>query len=176
MTKNASDGEIAFLQQEDVFFTQLTPRETLEIAAFLQLSHKSTHDRHTTVNRILDSLGLSSVQHRTIGDRRHGSSTPNTSILGGNSEGAILSGGLSGGERRRLSVALELITKPKLFLADEPTTGLDSTQADKVVSLIGKLAKERNIPCLFSLHQPHASIWKVRLFYFWCVISSFMLN
>ena len=70
------------------------------------------------------------------------------------------SGGLSGGERRRLSVALELVTEPKIFLADEPTTGLDSAQAEKVVKLIAKLGKERSIPSIVILHQPKSTIWQ----------------
>lgn len=135
-----STGELAFLQQHDAFFSMLSVRETLDLAAFLELP--STRDRDILVEYSLDALGLKSVQHRRIGDR------------------ASAKAGLSGGERRRLSVALELITTPKLFLADEPTTGLDSTQAQKVVDLMYKLAKERNIPCLCSLHQPRASIWK----------------
>jgi len=94
---------------------------------------------------MLDSLGLASVQHRRIGDRRHGSAA---------------SLGLSGGERRRLSVALELVTQPKILLADEPTTGLDSAQAENVVGLIKTLARHRHIPAICSLHQPRASIWK----------------
>jgi ABC-type multidrug transport system ATPase subunit len=69
-------------------------------------------------------------------------------------------GGLSGGERRRLSVGLELVTAPKVLLADEATTGLDSTQAEKVITLIQKLSKERNIPAICTIHQPRASIWR----------------
>ena len=95
---------------------------------------------------MLDSLGLSRVANRSIGDRTMG---------GGDG------GGLSGGERRRLSLAIELITSPRLFIGDEPTTGLDSSQAEKVVALIAKLAKERNIPAICSLHQPSSKLWRM---------------
>jgi len=68
-------------------------------------------------------------------------------------------GCLSGGERRRLSVALELVTEKQLLLADEPTTGLDSSLSVQVVKLLRQLALTRNIPCIMSLHQPRSVIW-----------------
>ncbi|KAL7534006.1 hypothetical protein ACHAXR_008946 [Thalassiosira sp. AJA248-18] len=155
------EGEIALLSQHDNFFDMLTPRESLEFAAYLE------HQKHVDLNhkevaeRKLASLGLLGVADRRIGDR--------TKIDGGGgSWGKMMrgrskvrrGGGLSGGERRRLSVALELITEPKIFLADEPTTGLDSSQAEKVVKLISRLAKERNVPSVCTLHQPKSSIWR----------------
>ena len=145
---STKEGEVAFLQQEDVFFSMLTPYETLTMAARLQLpANLEYSERQVVVQKLMDSLGLGNeqVQHRRVGDR----------TVGG--EGY---GGLSGGERRRLSVAVELITTPKLLLADEPTTGLDSSQAEKVMSLIAKVAKEKRIPSICTLHQPRASIWK----------------
>jgi ABC-type multidrug transport system ATPase subunit len=144
-----SDGEVAMLQQDDSFFSMLTARETIELAAFLQLpGHQRKKERKHTVNTILESLGLKAHQHRRIGER----------VTGGTSTSK---GGLSGGERRRLSVGVELVTAPKVFLADEATTGLDSTQAEKVVALMQRTARERNIPCIATLHQPRASIWRL---------------
>jgi ABC-type multidrug transport system ATPase subunit len=121
----------------------LTTREAVDMAAFLQFPQLRKSKRDELVESSLDALGLKTVQHRPIGDRTTGK------------------GGLSGGEKRRLSVALELLSTPRLFLADEPTTGLDSSQASKVVRLIAQLAKERHIPCMCTLHQPRASIWKM---------------
>ena len=121
----------------------LTTREAVDLAAFLEFPDLPKSKRDELVESSLDALGLKAVQHRPIGDRATGG------------------GGLSGGERRRLSVALELLSTPHLFLADEPTTGLDSAQAGKVLHLIAQLAKERHIPCLCTLHQPRASIWKM---------------
>ena len=140
------NGEVAFLHQSDAFFSMLTPRETLDLAAYLQLSGCDAAERRRVVDNMLDSLGLQNVADRSIGDRTMG---------GGDG------GGLSGGERRRLSLAVELITSPRLFIGDEPTTGLASSQADKVVALIAKLAKERNIPAICSLHQPSSKLWKM---------------
>jgi len=140
-----SEGEVALLQQDDSFFSMLTPKETIELAAILQLP-SSKHERQNTVDNILGSLGLKAHENRRIGERVIGSSNK---------------GGLSGGERRRLSVGVELVTAPKVFLADEATTGLDSTQAEKVVALMRRTSRERNIPCICTLHQPRASIWRM---------------
>jgi len=70
------------------------------------------------------------------------------------------SGGcLSGGERRRLAVALELVTEKQVLLADEPTSGLDSAKSLQVMRMIRDLARSKNIPCLVSLHQPQSVVW-----------------
>jgi ABC-type multidrug transport system ATPase subunit len=142
-TLSMKDGQVAWLQQHDAFFSMLTTREAVDMAAFLEFPNLPKSKRNELVESSLDALGLKNVQHRPIGDRTLGR------------------GGLSGGEKRRLSVALELLSTPRLFLADEPTTGLDSSQAGKVVRLIRLLAKERHIPCVASLHQPRASIWRM---------------
>ena len=141
-----SDGQVAFLQQSDHFFSMLTTRETLELASFLEVPHVSRKVRSMKVDSTLDALGLRHVAHRAIGDSSAGSGGPR----------------LSGGEKRRLSVGVELMTASTLhlFLADEATTGLDSFQATKMVRLISKLAKEQHIAAICSLHQPRTSIWK----------------
>ena len=86
-----SKGEVAQLQQHDAFFSMLTPRETVDLAAYLQLGREwKRTERTALVDSILDSLGLRKVEHRQIGA----------------TDGA---GGLSGGERRRLSVGTYVI-------------------------------------------------------------------
>jgi len=132
---------VAWLQQEDVFFNMLTVRETLELTAFLELPFSTQHEREQLVQSQLLSLGLAHAADRQVGD-----------FYGSGSR-------LSGGERRRLSLALELLTEKQLFVADEPTSGLDSSMSVKVIKLIKELAVERNIPCFCALHQPRSSIW-----------------
>ena len=83
-----SKGEIAFLQQHDDFFSMLTPKETIELASYLQLAKDSKSNRQALSQEIIDALGLSHVQKRRIGGRG--------------------SGGLSGGEIRRLSVGASI--------------------------------------------------------------------
>mmetsp|Transcript_12465 Transcript_12465/g.19210 ORF Transcript_12465/g.19210 Transcript_12465/m.19210 type:complete len:656 (-) Transcript_12465:48-2015(-) len=137
------NGQVAFLAQHDSFFQMLTVRETLEIAAYLQFPNMPKLKRDQLIGRNLDALGLSHVAHRVVGDASEGGPR------------------LSGGERRRLSVGLELLSAPQLFLADESTTGLDSSQAVKIVRLISDLSKEREIPAILTMHQPRAKIWKM---------------
>lgn len=134
-------NQVAWLQQKDDFFGMLTVEETLRLAAFLELPHLSAVYRQQLVHSHLDALGLAHAADRQIGD-----------YVGGGSR-------LSGGERRRLSVALELLTEKQLCLADEPTSGLDSSMSAKVMNLMKELAVERDIPCLCALHQPRSSIW-----------------
>mmetsp|Transcript_13566 Transcript_13566/g.25847 ORF Transcript_13566/g.25847 Transcript_13566/m.25847 type:complete len:835 (-) Transcript_13566:198-2702(-) len=201
-------GDIAMLSQHDNFFGMLTPRESIEFAAFLEIQKRSFErndggynggaNHKEVAHNILASLGLLGVADRRIGDRTKldGGDEGNSRVhikwddlrfwpgsrrrrpfsnskcnSGVRTESAVRKvtdgvmtrkgGGLSGGERRRLSVAMELITEPKIFLADEPTTGLDSAQAEKVVALIAKLAKDRQVPSICTLHQPKTSIWNL---------------
>lgn len=165
------DGDIAMLSQHDNFFQMLTPRESLELAAYFEVLKQqklnpNVKDNHNEVaEKKLSLLGLSSVSENRIGDRTRIGGNPGTGRGLFSKANKFVSkvrrsGGLSGGERRRLSVALELVTEPKIFLADEPTTGLDSAQAEKVVKLISRLAKERSVPSVIILHQPKSAIWQ----------------
>ena len=166
------DGDIAMLWQHDNFFEMLTPRESLEIGAFFEVLKNQKHnnainrDEHKELaEKKLALLGLSSVADNRIGDRsRMGDSNGgkgwNMPLINKVFSKVRRKGGLSGGERRRLSVAHELVSEPKAFLADEPTTGLDSSQAERVVKLIARLGRERSIPSVIILHQPKTTIWQ----------------
>ena len=85
------DGQpAALLQQNDLFFSKLTPKETLSLATFLQLTSLGIEDRKERVRNIMTELGLSRVEHRLTGESASSSWSRDN--------------GLSGGERRRLSV------------------------------------------------------------------------
>lgn len=101
--------KVAYVRQDDIFFSQLTVRETLSLAAELQLSHlSSAKHREDYVKKLLFRLGLINCADSIVGDAKVR--------------------GISGGEKKRLSLACELIASPSVIFADEPTTGLDAFQ------------------------------------------------
>lgn len=131
--------KIAFVRQEDLFFSQLTVRETLSLAVELQLSKVSNpDDREKYVNDLIFRLGLVSCAESIVGDAKVR--------------------GISGGEKKRLSVACEMIASPSVIFADEPTTGLDAFQAEMVMETLRQLAQAgHTVVC--SIHQPRGSIY-----------------
>uniref|UniRef100_A0A7N0V9B0 ABC transporter domain-containing protein n=1 Tax=Kalanchoe fedtschenkoi TaxID=63787 RepID=A0A7N0V9B0_KALFE len=131
--------KLAFVRQEDLFFSQLTVRETLSLAAELQLPElSSVEDRDEYVTNLLLKLGLVSCADTIIGDAKVR--------------------GISGGEKKRLSLACELIASPSVIFADEPTTGLDAFQAEKVMETLRQLAQDGHT-VICSIHQPRSSVY-----------------
>ncbi|KAK9935236.1 hypothetical protein M0R45_022346 [Rubus argutus] len=131
--------KIAYVRQEDLFFSQLTVRETLSLAAELQLPEISSSEaRLEYVNSLLFKLGLVSCADTNVGDAKVR--------------------GISGGEKKRLSVACELIASPSVIFADEPTTGLDAFQAEKVMETLRQLAQDGHT-VICSIHQPRGSVY-----------------
>ncbi|CAI5531252.1 unnamed protein product [Closterium sp. Naga37s-1] len=128
-----------YVRQEDIFFSQLTVRETLVTAAKLQLpSSMSDAEKEQHVEELLQHLGLVNAAGTIVGDNK--------------------TRGISGGEKKRLSIACELLGNPSVVFADEPTTGLDAYQAEKVMQTLKDLAKEgRTVIC--SIHQPRGSVF-----------------
>ncbi|KAM0983479.1 hypothetical protein FF1_011079 [Malus domestica] len=131
--------KFAYVRQEDLFFSQLTVRETLSLAAELQLPEiSSSEERLEYVNSLLFKLGLISCADTIVGD--------------------VKVRGISGGEKKRLSVACELIASPSVIFADEPTTGLDAFQAEKVMETLRQLAQDGHT-VICSIHQPRSSVY-----------------
>lgn len=129
--KPVSPHRIGYLRQQDDFFTFLTVQETLQLAAFLELPSLPHADRQSKIIQTAQQLGLASALDRTIGDPSMQLMAPNAGRRRHvtkrwkwlTATAAASSNRLSGGERRRLSVALELLTAKQLLLADEPTSG-----------------------------------------------------
>ncbi|TYI43641.1 hypothetical protein ES332_A01G183800v1 [Gossypium tomentosum] len=131
--------KFAYVRQEDLFFSQLTVRETLSLAAELQLPEiSSVEERDEYVNNLLFKLGLVSCADSIIGDAKVR--------------------GISGGEKKRLSLGCELIASPSVIFADEPTTGLDAFQAEKVMETLRLLAQDGHT-VICSIHQPRGSVY-----------------
>ncbi|KAM4750417.1 broad substrate specificity ATP-binding cassette transporter ABCG2b [Anableps anableps] len=131
----------AYVVQDDIVMGTLSVRENLLFSANLRLNpkHYSSADKQKRVNSILQDLGLEDCANTKIG----------TEFLRG----------VSGGERKRCSIGMELITSPSLLFLDEPTTGLDSNTANCIIGLLHKLSR-RGKTVIFSIHQPRYSIFK----------------
>lgn len=91
--------------------------------------------------KVVEYLGLAKVAHSMIGDD--------------------FVRGLSGGEKRRVSIGAELISSPAVLVLDEPATGMDSSNARKLVHLLARLSA-RGTTVIFSVHQPRADVMQVR--------------
>jgi ABC-type multidrug transport system ATPase subunit len=130
---------LAYVSQEDSLHESSTPREALTFSAKLRLPKTMTdEDIEKIVNRCLDELGLGSAADTIIG--------------GG------LKKGISGGEKRRVSIGVELVASPSIIFMDEPTSGLDSYAAAQVMKLLDRVAKAGNT-VLFTIHQPSSNIF-----------------
>eukprot|EP01069_Polyplicarium_translucidae_P005394 Polyplicarium_translucidae@DN2778_c0_g1_i1.p1 len=134
----------AYIQQEDLFFGKLTVREHMDSQASLRLPASTTEaERNEIVSEILVKLGLTKCEHARVG---------NTMLGDGR--------GISGGEKKRLNIASELLTSPSVLFADEPTTGLDSFVAMSAIEALRELADSgRTIIC--TIHQPSARIFNM---------------
>eukprot|EP00522_Entomoneis_paludosa_P007565 CAMPEP_0172460734 /NCGR_PEP_ID=MMETSP1065-20121228/38041_1 /TAXON_ID=265537 /ORGANISM="Amphiprora paludosa, Strain CCMP125" /LENGTH=602 /DNA_ID=CAMNT_0013215855 /DNA_START=104 /DNA_END=1909 /DNA_ORIENTATION=+ len=125
---------IAYVEQHDSLNVASTPREAIRFSAKLRLP-KSTSDEKLDLltARMLSELGLSKCADTFVGGR--------------------MIKGLSGGERKRTSVGVELVVKPALVFLDEPTSGLDSFSAVQLCLVLKKVARA-GAAVLFTVHQP----------------------
>lgn len=129
----------AYVQQDDILFQTLTVRECLTFAAKLKLKGTS-QEKLQRVDDIITELRLTKCQNTKIG-------------------GPLVKG-VSGGERKRTSIGVELITDPNLIFLDEPTTGLDSFTATSVMETLKDLARSgRTI--VQTIHQPNSDIFEM---------------
>lgn len=116
-------GKLAgYVMQDDILYEYFTPREALNFAADLKLAHLSKEERNTRVEQLIETLGLKNAANTLIG--------------------SVLQKTISGGERKRTAIGVELITNPSLILLDEPTSGLDSFKALQIVKLLKNLSRK----------------------------------
>lgn len=127
-----------YVRQDPMFFETLTVRESLIYTAKLRLPYKMPFSKKLSrVDQLIHELDLTKCANSFIGK---------------------IGAGISGGERRRLAVAMELINNPKVLFLDEPTSGLDSASALRVVRILKQLAVNDKRTIFCTIHQPRASM------------------
>ncbi|KAL5976183.1 ABC transporter G member 9 [Asimina triloba] len=137
---NAMKRNMGFVTQDDVLYPHLTVTETLVFTALLRLPGSlSKQEKLAHAMAVIKQLGLAKCKNSVVG-------------------GPFLRG-VSGGERKRVSIGQEMLINPSLLFLDEPTSGLDSTTAQSVVSTLWDLANSGRTVAM-TIHQPSS-----RLFY-----------
>ena len=131
----------AYVMQQDILLPTLTVRETLRYAAELRLPPPATaEERGQIVEDVVLELGLKDCADTRIGDNVHK--------------------GCSGGEKRRTSLAVQMLANPSVLFLDEVTTGLDASAAHQLMKTLRSLTwKGRTI--IITIHQPRSEIWSL---------------
>ncbi|CAH9083767.1 unnamed protein product [Cuscuta epithymum] len=130
-----------FVAQDDILYPHLTVRETLIFCSLLKLPGSLTRREKTAAaDSVIAELGLMKCENTIIGNS--------------------LVRGISGGERKRVSIAHEMLMNPSLLILDEPTSGLDSTTAYRLVSTLGSLA-QKGKTVITSVHQPSSRVFQM---------------
>ncbi len=130
---------LGYVPQEDLLLSNLTVGENLAYYARLRFPDRPAHEVDSKVDRVLMDIGLADKRDLRVGDA--------TDKV------------LSGGERKRLNIGLELIADAEVYLLDEPTSGLSSKDSEKIVDLLTELALRGKI-VVAVIHQPGSRIYK----------------
>ncbi|KAL9602417.1 MAG: hypothetical protein Q9219_001841 [cf. Caloplaca sp. 3 TL-2023] len=132
---------IGFVDQDDTMLPTLTVHETIMTSALLRLPRDmGTSAKEQRVYEVEKQLGIYGIKDQLIGSE----------------EGK--GRGISGGEKRRVGIACELVTSPSILFLDEPTSGLDAFNAFNVVECLVTLARTYNRTIIFTIHQPRSNI------------------
>ncbi|KAL1823164.1 hypothetical protein ACET3Z_009942 [Daucus carota] len=123
----------SYVTQDEALFPLLTVEETLVYSARFRL-HGGVSRATTRAKQLLQELGLEHVAGARIGDESKR--------------------GISGGEKRRVSIGVALVHDPAVLLLDEPTSGLDSAAALQVMLLLKSMAKNQSKTIILTIHQP----------------------
>ncbi|KAI3739011.1 hypothetical protein L2E82_29355 [Cichorium intybus] len=129
-----------YVTQKDTLFPLLTVEETLVFTAKLRLNLPKPELR-SRVKSLIQELGLTHVANARVGDDRVR--------------------GISGGERRRVSIGVAVVHDPEVVILDEPTSGLDSNCAFQIIDMVKTMAETRGKTVILSIHQPGFRIIKL---------------
>ncbi|KAG9293835.1 hypothetical protein G9A89_019173 [Geosiphon pyriformis] len=143
---NGRPGEVkyvsTYVMQDDALMGVLTVRENIQFAADLCFPSSYTpQERRVRVQGIIQEFGLDRVADSKIG--------------------TVFVRGVSGGEKRRASIASQVITLPKIIFLDEPTTGLDSAASYNVMKAIVSMARRYKLTVIASIHQPSTETYSL---------------
>ncbi|KAI8902367.1 P-loop containing nucleoside triphosphate hydrolase protein [Globomyces pollinis-pini] len=135
------NGSCCYVQQHDYLMPYLTVRETLRYTSELRLpSNLSRDDKYAIVESVINELGLKECANTIIGDE--------------------WKKGISGGEKRRVSVGCQLLSNPSILFLDEPTTGLDAYTAFNLIETLKKLSRKGRT-VFITIHQPRSDIFEL---------------
>lgn len=131
---------IGFVPKDDVMHAELTIKENFLFTGKLTLPRgTSIHDILALTSDVITDLGLNRVANSIVGD--------------------ISRRGVSGGEKKRVNIGLELMRKPSVLFLDEPTSGLDASSAMSVMHSLSKLVRNQGMTICATIHQPRKQIF-----------------
>ncbi len=133
-------GAIGFIPQDDLLIEDLTVFENLYYSARLCFGHYTKEKISELVERVLQSLGLQEIRNLKVG--------------------SPLQKTISGGQRKRLNIGLELLREPTILFVDEPTSGLSSRDSENIMDLLKELSL-RGKMIFVVIHQPSSDIFKM---------------
>jgi ABC transport system ATP-binding/permease protein len=138
--KEAIKGLIGFVSQDDLLIEELTVFENLYYNAKLCFDNLTEEETVAKVDGVLKNLGLYEIRNIQVG--------------------SPLNKKISGGQRKRLNISLELIREPAIMFLDEPTSGLSSRDSENILDLLKELARKGKL-LFIVIHQPSSEIFKM---------------
>lgn len=149
--QKVASGTSAYVTQENVLMATLTVAEAVHYSAQLQLPDSLTPaEKRSWADDVIRQMGLATVAGTRIGGR--------------------VCKGISGGQRKRVSICIELLASPALIFLDEPTSGLDSAASYHVMSRIAGIARRNGTTVVAAVHQPSTEVFE--LFHGLCLLSN----
>ncbi len=138
--KEKIKGLIGYVSQDDLLIEELTVFENLYYNAKLCFDNLTEEEIITRVDSVLKNLGLYEIRNIQVG--------------------SPLNKKISGGQRKRLNISLELIREPAIMFLDEPTSGLSSRDSENILDLLKELARKGKL-LFIVIHQPSSEIFKM---------------
>ena len=140
ISEPAAKDLIGFVPQDDLLIEELTVYQNLWFTARLCFEGMAKEDLDRRVMKTLKDLGLDAIKHLKVG--------------------SAINKYISGGQRKRLNIALELIREPSVLFLDEPTSGLSSADTEKVINLLKEQTFKGKL-IIVNIHQPSSDVYKL---------------